>query len=97
MLVAEGAVDIATEPELKLHDMAALSVIVEEAGGTFTGLDGRPGPHSGSALATNGRLHDLAMGFVRDKDFAPEQGAGGSVHDLNAHRQQVSPESSDQD
>lgn len=95
MLVAEGAVDIATEPELKLHDMAALAVIVEEAGGRFTGLDGRPGPHSGNALATNGRLHDLAMEFVGDRDGrAPSQADGSNVHDLNAHRQQVSPEQS---
>jgi histidinol-phosphatase len=94
MLVAEGAVDIATEPELKLHDMAALSVIVEEAGGTFTGLDGRPGPNSGNALATNGRLHELAMAFVGDNGRPANEGAGGSVHDLNARRQQASPEGS---
>lgn len=56
-LVAEGAVDIASEPELALHDMAALAVIVTEAGGQFTSLDGTPGPSGGSALATNGRLH----------------------------------------
>ena len=43
MLVAEGAVDIATEPDLAVHDMAALVPIVQEAGGRFTGLDGRDG------------------------------------------------------
>ena len=59
MLVAEGAVDIATEPDLALHDMAALDVIVREAGGRFTNLDGTPGPVGPGALATNGRLHDL--------------------------------------
>lgn len=58
MLVADGAVDIATEPELALHDMAALAVIVDEAGGRFTDLTGKPGPNGGNALATNGRLHD---------------------------------------
>jgi len=58
VLVAEGAVDIATEPELALHDMAALVPIVTEAGGTFTSLTGEPGPFGGSALATNGLLHD---------------------------------------
>lgn len=57
MLVAEGAVDIACEPDLALHDMAALVPIVTEAGGTFTDLDGRPGPVGPGALATNGRLH----------------------------------------
>ena len=58
VLVAEGAVDIAAEPELALHDMAALVPIVTEAGGTFTSVRGEPGPFGGSALATNGRLHE---------------------------------------
>jgi len=58
MLVAEGAVDIMVEPELSLWDVAALVPIVSEAGGTFTDLAGRPGPAGGSAVATNGKLHD---------------------------------------
>ena len=41
MLVAEGAVDLAAEPELSLWDMAALSPVVTEAGGRFTGLGRR--------------------------------------------------------
>ncbi len=57
MLVAEGAVDIMVEPELALWDIAALVPIVTEAGGTFTDLDGQPGPGGGSAIATNGALH----------------------------------------
>ncbi|MDV3220010.1 histidinol-phosphatase [Intrasporangium sp.] len=61
MLVAEGAVDIAAEPELAVHDMAALVPIVEEAGGRFTGLDGREGCWSGNAVATNGLLHDEVL------------------------------------
>ncbi len=61
MLVAEGAVDVACEPELALHDMAALDVIVREAGGRFSNLDGRPGPCGPGALATNGRLHDALV------------------------------------
>jgi histidinol-phosphatase len=58
MLVAEGAVDLAAEPEVALHDLAAPSVIVTEAGGRFTDLDGTDGPAGGSAVATNGHLHD---------------------------------------
>src|ERR671921_1678762 len=54
MLVAEGAVDVACEPELALHDMAALVPVVTEAGGRFTSLDGDPGPWGKSAVATNG-------------------------------------------
>ncbi|MGB8383345.1 MAG: inositol monophosphatase family protein, partial [Dermatophilaceae bacterium] len=57
MLLAEGAVDIATEPELNTYDMAALVPVVTEAGGRFTGLDGRDGCWSGNAVATNGLLH----------------------------------------
>ncbi len=56
-LVAEGAVDIACEPELNLYDMAALVPIVTEAGGRFTSLEGVDGPFGGNALATNSILH----------------------------------------
>jgi histidinol-phosphatase len=61
MLVAEGAVDIMVEPELSLWDLAALIPIVTEAGGTFTDLTGRPGPGGGSAVATNGKLHEEVL------------------------------------
>jgi histidinol-phosphatase len=61
MLLAEGGVDIACEPELALHDMAACSIIVTEAGGKFTDLDGRPGPLGAGGYATNGRLHDAVL------------------------------------
>jgi Archaeal fructose-1,6-bisphosphatase and related enzymes of inositol monophosphatase family len=58
MMVAEGAVDLAAEPELELYDMAALVPIVTEAGGSFTSLDGKPGPWGKNAVATNGLLHE---------------------------------------
>ncbi len=58
MLVAEGACDIASEPELALHDMAALDVIVREAGGRFSSIDGTDGPHGPGAIASNGLLHE---------------------------------------
>jgi histidinol-phosphatase len=60
-LVAEGAVDIATEPEAKAWDLAPLDVIVREAGGKFTNFAGQPGPYGGSAVATNGLLHDEVL------------------------------------
>lgn len=66
LLVAEGAVDLATEPELSLWDVAALAPIVVEAGGRFTGLDGVDGVHSGTAAASNGLLHDALLSFVGD-------------------------------
>ena len=61
MLVAEGAVDIAAEPELELYDMAALVPIVQAAGGVFTDVDGRPGPFGPNAVASNGHLHQAAL------------------------------------
>ena len=61
MLLAEGSVDIVSEFDLKPYDIAALIPIVEEAGGKFTSVDGDSGPWSGSALATNGALHDAAI------------------------------------
>ena len=64
LLVAEGAVDLSCEPELALHDMAALVPIVTEAGGRFTSIKGVPGPFGGSALVTNGLLHDAALTFL---------------------------------
>jgi histidinol-phosphatase len=60
-LVAEGAVDIAVEPEVKLWDLAPLDILVREAGGDFTSLTGEKGPHGGSAVATNGLLHEIVL------------------------------------
>ncbi|MEV8094943.1 histidinol-phosphatase [Kitasatospora sp. NPDC085879] len=57
MMVAEGSADIAAEPELSLWDMAAPCIVVQEAGGRFTGLDGVDGPNGADAVATNGLLH----------------------------------------
>jgi histidinol-phosphatase len=107
MLVAEGAVDLAAEPELALHDMAALDVIVREAGGIFTSLDGEPGPTGGNALATNGKLHDQALAFlgqVSEADLdelarnGPARAASppiGSVHDLAERRRRLDEPSSE--
>jgi histidinol-phosphatase len=67
MMVAEGSVDICAEPELSLWDMAANAIVVTEAGGTFTGLDGRPGPHSGNAAASNGVLHDELLSYLNQR------------------------------
>ncbi len=61
MLVAEGAIDIAGEFDLQPYDMAALQPIIEEAGGRFTSVDGEEGPWHGSALATNGLLHEEVL------------------------------------
>jgi histidinol-phosphatase len=61
LLVAEGAADLAAEPEVSLWDLAALKVIVEEAGGRFTDLGGSARADGGSALSSNGLLHDEVL------------------------------------
>jgi histidinol-phosphatase len=61
MLVAEGALEIGLDPEVSLWDLAAPMIIVEEAGGRFTDLGGTPTPGGGSAIATNGLLHDAVL------------------------------------
>ena len=70
VLVAEGSADLAVEPVMNLWDNAPLQVIVEEAGGRFTDLEGRPHADGGSAVTTNGLLHDevLAAFGRRDAD-----------------------------
>ncbi len=97
MLLAEGAVDLAAEPELELYDMAALDVIVREAGGRSPPSTARPGPLGGNALASNGRLHDQALAFLGsladdgdDPDVAPRR------HGLGARPQRASPPAPEQ-
>ena len=64
MLLAEGHLDAVGEWDLKPYDMAALVPIIEEAGGRFSSLDGEAGPWHGSALATNGALHNAVLDVV---------------------------------
>jgi histidinol-phosphatase len=64
MMVAEGIVDIAPEPSLAKWDMAALDIIVREAGGRFSGIDGVDGIHQGSGVSTNGLLHDVVIAHL---------------------------------
>jgi histidinol-phosphatase len=64
MLVAEGHMDAAGEWDMKPYDIAALMPIVQEAGGRFTSLEGREGPWEGSALATNGLVHEAVARLV---------------------------------
>ena len=68
MLVAEGAVDIACEPDLELYDMAALVPIVTEAGGRFTSLEGVDGPWGGSAVVTNSLLHEAVLAELASQE-----------------------------
>ena len=68
MLVAEGAVDAAIEPSLALWDMAALDLIVTEAGGRFTSLDGVDGPFGANAVSTNSKIHSQVLAGLNMKE-----------------------------
>ncbi len=67
MLVAEGAADIAVEPVLALWDMAPLDIIVREAGGAFSNIDGVDGPHGRSGVSSNGKLHANFISSLNSK------------------------------
>jgi len=60
-LVAEGKAEIYVEVDLKPWDVAAVKILVEEAGGRLTDFAGRPTIYGGTVLATNGRLHAEAL------------------------------------
>jgi histidinol-phosphatase len=65
-LLSRGALDAVIESDVNILDIAALTVLVEEAGGTFTDLDGSPvGLSTTSVLATNGVLHAPLLAALR--------------------------------
>ena len=64
MLVAEGAADVAAELEVSVWDLAAVKIVVEEAGGRLTDIAGRVTASGGSALTTNGLLHEEALAIL---------------------------------
>jgi histidinol-phosphatase len=70
MLVAEGAVDVSAETDVSLWDLAALQIVLTEAGGTFTDLAGIPRADLGSAVCTNGLLHAEVLSLLS----APNRG-----------------------
>jgi len=65
VMVAEGAVDVAVEPVVSPWDLGPLQVIVEEAGGRFTDLAGHARIDGGSAVSSNGLLHDAVLAALR--------------------------------
>ncbi|MBI2187495.1 MAG: inositol monophosphatase [Acidobacteria bacterium] len=65
--VAAGRFDAFWEQHLKPWDMAAGALIVEEAGGRITGMDGSPFDLSaGHVVASNGRIHEVLLAIIRD-------------------------------
>jgi histidinol-phosphatase len=61
LLVAEGSVEVALEPEMNPWDNAVLQIVLEEAGGRFTNLAGEPRYDGGSGVSTNGLLHEEVL------------------------------------
>jgi histidinol-phosphatase len=57
-LVATGRIEAMCDPQVALWDVAPMPIILAEAGGRFTSLDGDDDPGRGTGLATNGHLHD---------------------------------------
>jgi histidinol-phosphatase len=65
MLVASGRAEVVVEPQLSVWDVAATSLVVNEAGGRFSDLAGTPSIRSGNAVVTNGVLHDAVLQRLR--------------------------------
>ena len=58
VLVATGRIEAMVDPVAELYDLAPMPIILAEAGGRFTSLDGVDGPGHGNGIATNGHVHD---------------------------------------
>jgi len=90
ILTAVTEAEVSGTQAVELDQTQVRDVIVREAGGKFTGLDGRPGPLGSNALATNGKLHDAAMAFLGhfpdESDGGPTAPADGNVRDLASRR-----------
>jgi histidinol-phosphatase len=65
LLVAEGKADAAVEPEAAIWDLAALKIIVEEAGGRFSDFYGGGSPAGGNGVSSNGLIHDEILALLR--------------------------------
>ncbi len=65
MLVASGRAELVVEPSLSLWDIAATSLIVEEAGGRWSTLDGRSDLRAGEAVLSNGLVHAEAIALIQ--------------------------------
>ena len=64
VLVAEGALDAAVDAPLALYDYAAVAVIVAEAGGRASALDGAPPRPGEQVVSTNGLLHEQLLAVL---------------------------------
>lgn len=79
-LVATGRAEAMIDPRMKPWDSVPLQPIVEEAGGRFTTVEGEAVPDGGSAVSTNGRVHDAVLALLAGRD------AGGSAGPVSRRR-----------
>ncbi|AWH01482.1 inositol monophosphatase family protein [Rhodococcus ruber] len=63
-MVASGHADVVVDYTTQPYDLAPMPVIISEAGGRFTALDGRPGYDRGTGIASNGLLHEAVLKLV---------------------------------
>ncbi len=70
-LVATGRAEAMVDHEVARYDVAAMPVILAEAGGRFTSLAGEPGADHGSGVATNGLVHDELLALLGGSDPPP--------------------------
>jgi histidinol-phosphatase len=74
VLIATGRIDAMIDPAAELYDLAPMPVILAEAGGRFTSLDGEDGPGHGSGIATNGLLHEALLSTLGGAEAATKPG-----------------------
>lgn len=67
MLVASGSIDFMIEPVVSPWDVAAVMIVVTEAGGAFSGLDGTKSYRSGNALSSNGAIHEAVLSVIQGR------------------------------
>jgi histidinol-phosphatase len=67
MLVAEGAIDVGIEPVVNAWDVAAVQLIVEEAGGRFSDFDGASSIGTGNVVTSNGLLHEQVLALMQSR------------------------------
>jgi histidinol-phosphatase len=76
-LLSRGNIDVFVDAHTALWDVAAVTVIVQEAGGIVTDLNGAPiREHSTSIIATNAHLHSLVLGSFRDRHTTTDRPSG---------------------
>jgi histidinol phosphatase-like enzyme (inositol monophosphatase family) len=66
LLVATGRIEAMVDPSIKFWDVAPCQVIISEAGGRWSALDGSQDAHQGSFVATNGRVHDELLAVLAE-------------------------------